>query len=620
MLRTRIYSACAVLVGTALSVGCGDASQFDEQVAGEQTEELSGTDAICDAVSALGSVAIGDDQTGAKFTSDCDKKSGKQLSYLGGEAPSKFSKSVSPLEAKTLFCALKGADDQEASASLSTIVGGFGAKTKVNIYDSDPSTMTLKGQRISTIYAFGVGLKVESQAFGWTFPTEDQASQNVTIKVPIPPFGTYSITDSLPAQTGQYARGTSTAYDWYGDLKVSFPIGPLAAAVGVRLENVPLFQTGARRGYYMSGVNGSLDDTRMSSWDTFYSACTECQAHPTTAGGIILPCNCPTTDELYQHYRPCGSDGCTEDYFADLDDGRVPHENRRGAAGPYWDQDSSEMSDFWQYGRPGSGSRSSSTNIAEGEPFYSIKDKEGDLGKMHPEATTGLDVNFGFNYDAGVADIGFTVNMDSDWRSGVALREYRQPFADVSGRYRVTELGLDAQAAVGVDARVVINLDLPFVGSTNVFDETFTVVSRTTKQSSSKVPSQVIWDDTSSAKVLSYTAKGASASFDSCLTAAPVDGDPVEATSPSEWIDDVREVLPTKLHPCHVTICSKASSTAKPKKTTCKWVDSTKSLSCTTSTDSCTCLDNEAMLCDEDENIVGEQKSLSQSGCFDVPR
>jgi hypothetical protein len=616
MLRNR-FLVGSVLAGAGLLGGCGAA--VDEEEAGrldESSAALTGAQ-ICELIDELASLSLGDTGTGVSATVDasCASKGGSQLSYLGGVAPAKFAKGVSRVEAQTLFCALKGADDATASATSTTGVGKFGVSSKVNVYKSDSTALTLSGQRVATIYAFGVGMPIDNQTFSWSFPSEKQQAQVVAVEQPWPPLGTLTTIDSLPEQTGQYAKAKSNGYGWGIDGNVKFPLGPVTAELNVNFHNGFLFQTGATRAYYMDDINGSFDTKRLSSYSDYVKACNACKAAGSSAP-IPIPCDCPTSDEIRQHFRVCGSDGCTQGFFADLEDGRLPHENLRGAAGPFWDSGSRDIADFWHYGRPGSGASSTAPGsaIAEGEPVYSIADD----GK---NATTALDLSLGFKYDAGPADVGLTVHMDTDFRSGVALREYRQPFADVAAMQRVTEVGLDAQSAFGVDARLVVNVDVPFVGGKKVLDARFEIISRRSKQSSTKLPSKVLWDDlsTGQGKINSYSANGVSASIETCLEAPAVNESAIQAETPQSFVEDLRDEIPNQLFPCNITVCAADSAGATPRKRSCSWNATTRKVVCSAPTTPCACLDTHADLCDAAGNVY-KAKSEGTEGCVEPIR
>jgi hypothetical protein len=606
----------SVLLGSVVTAACGapiDAEQGPEAL-GTSSEELTNTE-ICALIDELGEISLGDDSLSATVTATCEKKVGRQLSYLGGASPAKFSKHVSQTEAKSLFCALKGADDQTAPATWPTGVGTFGTSTKVNIYKSDPAAMTLSGQRVATLYAFGVGLRIDNQTFGWSFPTEAQPSQQVLVRVSNPLGGPITLPSTLPEQTGQYARGTTTFWDWNVKGNVSFPIGPLGVQLDVTFDNSPIFRTAARRGYQMEGITGSLADQRDSSWSQYITACRECQAQQSSGSGVVVPCNCPTSAESTQASRLCGDELCTPEDYESLSDGRVPHENRRGAAYPFWDAGAQNMSDFWHYGRPGEGTRAASNLSAADEPIFSIADPAD-----AKNATTALDINLGFKYDVGIAAVNLSVHMDNDWRSGVALRTYREPWADVSGQERVTEIGLDAEAAVGVNARLVINADLPFVGGVIVLDETFDIIKRTTRQSSDKIPGLVLWDEATdgTGKLITYRAKGQSSTFDSCLQVPAVDEAPIESTTPQDFVNQLSDKVPEQLFPCNVTICAPLPVPGMPlSKRSCTWDKATKSLKCSIVSNSCSCLDNNADLCDAAGNVY-KAKQENNPGCFTV--
>lgn len=77
--------------------------------------------------------------------------------------------------ADALYCALKDMNGAQADGTVSAgPLGKFGMLTHVVVPKYDPVAMQVVGQRLGTLYAFGVGLDIEDQDFVASFPTEEQ--------------------------------------------------------------------------------------------------------------------------------------------------------------------------------------------------------------------------------------------------------------------------------------------------------------------------------------------------------------------------------------------------------------------------------------------------------------
>jgi hypothetical protein len=582
--------ATSLLAGTFASACGGTADEApgtpESPVLGKSLQKLSGAD-ICNAINSLGTIDLG---AAASVTPMCFQWASSNFSYLGSTAPASFAKSMSKVEAQSLYCALKSSDNAKASALSGTTIGTFGVESKVNIYKTNPAAMTLSGQRLATVYAFGVGMTLDNQNFDWQFPTEHQPAQNVLHRVDVPPIW---IEQSLPipAHTGQYAISNTNMYTAGIAAHATFPIGPFVSNLDLSFGNAYAFEAFDGRAYAMGWTGVERENARRASWQNMQNACNTCLAQP-PVGGLKPICNmCPSSTDITQHNRRCNSGGCNDAFYTNLGDGRLPHENRRGASGSFFDSDGYNYGDFWHYGRPGAGANAGM--IAPTEPVHSV-------AANGNAATTALDVSFGLKYDVGVADIGVTVHMDTDFRSGVAVRGYRTPFIDVSGRPRVTEVGVDAQSAFGIDARLVVNVDIPFWGYTNVLDERFDIIPRTSKQSPANVPSRLTWDGSlENAAISTYTVNGAATSTSSCLSVPPVTEAPEQTQNPVDFIKAVKKEIPKKLFPCNIKICtqdSPGSSTTTLRQ--CNWNATTQSVTCTVVGTGCACHATTAALCD----------------------
>lgn len=597
---------------THCALDTGSDIELEEFSAGEVDLALT-PDQICSTVNSIGTISLGTNSGSGGSNSDsgfvtitpkCENDSGSELSYLGSTAPASFSGSVSRVLAQTLYCSLTGSDNATALGTIDTAVGKFGIESKMNVYKRDSKALTLSAQRVGKLYAFGVGLDLENQDFQWNFASEGQPQQSVK--------KTNGQSVTIPAHTGQYAKMATQGHPWRIDASATFPIGPVGMSIGlafgsprVNASNLQFpFDAADTRAYTMVAT-GSSAAVRRASWDTFIAACNDCKSKPPTG----VPCDCPTAAEQAQHDRVCSSSGCTDSFYNNLADGRLPHEGRRGASGPFWDAGKATDSDWWHFGKPGAGAAISYR--AAGEPVFSVKtDASG--------ATTGLDLSVGAKFDVGVADIGLTVHMANDYQNGIAVRQYRVPFGDVNPLVQQTEVGIDASSATGVDARVVLNVDIPFVGTTTMLDETFDIVTRssTFKASKPNIASKVVWDYTGETPTIyKYYKNGVDSSWSSCLSAPTVSEPPIEVRDPKEFVAAIKAAIPTKLYLCNVKMCVKDTVAGAPHVKTCTWNKTTKKLVCTNSTASCSCADNAADLCDASGKVYKPKSVKRPSGC-----
>jgi hypothetical protein len=626
--RTIPLTSIAFLASAACAAACGGV--FDESVPQELDSVLEplSNSAVCNLVLALTSIPLTEFGVPINITTrECrptPTPAPSALSYLGSTTPASFSTSAARLNAQSLYCALKGADGASIDGTAS-LLGTFGARTHFNVYDANPTTLKIKAQRLTTLFAFGLPLTLENQPFDWSFDTENQISQTVAnVRPPTGPGGQPSITTTvIPNHTGQYALASSGGMDWRFAADGSFPIGIGSLKVGVNFfSRHPYFGSNRtsnwfglefddNRAYAMSGIVAYLgrpqETDRRNSWNNYLAACNSCLSG---APGGINTCDCPTAQEVDQHYRQCGLSGCNDAYYRNLTDGRLPHEGRRGASGPFFDRNERGYSDFWHYGKPGPGANIGS--VANGEPVHQLTSEN--------NATSGIDVTVGYSFDVGPANIGFNVHLDAEARSGIALRDYR-PFTDTGPGHRITQLGLDAEGRTRVDAKIKICVDIPFIGNLCPVDETIDLIPLTNSQSFDKLPTRFSWDEgTNGAGVMgSYLVNGVATPVNSCLAVPPVAETPLEAGDPSKFVTDLRNRIEDNVWLCNVQVCTR-TSTGGTQLRKCTWDAATEKLNCFVASTGCSCFDTRADLCDSWGRVhrTTEPDSKVHAGCYPV--
>src|SRR5262249_35985067 len=144
-------------------------------------------------------------------------------------------------------------------------LGRFGMASRIVVSKFDPTQRQVIGQRLGTLYAFGVGFDLEDQDFGASFPTEYVSSGILT-----------------NSTTGYYMDLQSSKTTW--SLGGSGFMPP-----GFNLD-LSFGQTGNFQGLGTNGVaftsadkQGSPDalNVGVDAWDPWVQSCNSCKA----AGG-----------------------------------------------------------------------------------------------------------------------------------------------------------------------------------------------------------------------------------------------------------------------------------------------------------------------------------------------
>jgi len=583
-------------LGAAAQVGCGAPLDAGSDVV-KTSEALSASD-VCSLINTLGSMDLGLPVT---VSAQCPTRQASELTYVGS-TPSIFSavKSSQVAERSALYCALLEANGAFANALISTGFGSFGMLNRFYVPKSDPSKLTLSGERYAALTAFGLSLFLETQDFDWANRTEQQLPLVITRTG-----GTAPFTETLPSAVGFYNSINTTGYPWAIDASANFPIGVINTTISIdfhsmynnilgrNIDNLA-FNGGDARAYAIQPTGTAQDTARRNSFWSHFGQCGVCPAGQ--------PClsPCPTTTDFNQLFRPCvpvgpAFDNCNDAYYATLNDGRVPHTDRIGAAGPGF-YDTGTVNDWWHIGKPGVGARGSA--IQPLEPAYNM------ATHGTTDATTDLQIGLGFSYDAGVASIGLNIGMDAAIRGGAALREHFVG-ADRGPQPVAVDLGIDAEASAAVNAELVVVLDLPFGGNTTVLDETFTLLSRRTAQSATNIASSVSWGLADGDGIQSFNFPlHPTDTVTSCLASPAVNNPPVTITDPGTFVKQLKNQIQTELFPCNIRICGAAPGGGSTGRlTTCSWNAPTKNLTCATTTTPCVCGATGVDLCDARGNV-----------------
>ncbi len=456
-----------------------------------------------------------------------------------------------------LFCALKEADGATADGTISTAVGRFGMSSRIEVPKVDPASRQLVGQRVGTLWAFGVPLDIDNQDFVVSFPTEQTPST------------------TLGRWIGYYMNLRSSTTSW--GLGGSGQVGLFNLALNLGQDGY--FRSLNNNGIAFaspSNVGGSDSSNGANPkflWDSVYAGCDPCRA----SGAFF--CTCPSSGDLTQHNAFAG---WTDDMYRNLGDGKLPYAGPTGGvSGKYVYQDPSL--NWTQLGFTSGGVTSEDPNNS-GRP------------------STHLDFTVKLDY----AIISLGVKLGVGFRSGMELsqgsyfrNEFREHFATV-------KTSLEASSNAFLNVRLVIaNPFRPF-GPDNLLDENFDIFNETRFNGPTEA-SRMEYDFAQGFPFSAYVASAAhgsassnpQGSHDACVAVPPVDRPLSPPGSPQDFLNNVKDAAQEQLFPCHVRMCSLESHGAyRGHVRTCEWNRTTKQLDCVQTQQDCTtCLEQSADLC-----------------------
>jgi hypothetical protein len=144
------------------------ASSEDEPVAALSSElDLSNYHSVAEVICDLVDNIPGGNLVGINIQPPrCTFTNYRDLYYLGSYRRPTVVGPNTPLPSRrpiamadALFCALKDSDGAQADGTIPTGVGKFGISSSIEVAKKDPAARQLVGQRLGTIWAFGVACR-----------------------------------------------------------------------------------------------------------------------------------------------------------------------------------------------------------------------------------------------------------------------------------------------------------------------------------------------------------------------------------------------------------------------------------------------------------------------------
>lgn len=496
------------------------------------------------------------------------------LYYLGSYLPSTHGQSSRRATAMSdaLFCALKDADGAIADGTVHTGVGRFGMLSRIEVPKKDAAARQLVGQRIGTLYAFGVGMDINNQDFVVSFPTEK------TPKLFADPAGA----------TGYYMAVKSSTTSW--GLAGSAVVGLFTLALDFGQDGY--FRSLQNNAFALSSPNnhGRSDPANVAnprfSWNAVYGGCAACRT-----GGASF-CTCPSDADVAQHNAYLN---WTDDMYRNLGDGKLPYVGPTGGvSGRYVYQEPSL--NWTQLGFTSGGQ-------IDGDPDNSKHDS------THLKFTVKLDYE--------IISLGVTLGVG--FRSGMELSQSSYFAHEFGEHYATVKTTLEAQSNAWMNVHLVIRNPFPF-GPDYLIDETFDIFNVSTPNHPTEA-SRIEYDYAQGFPfhVYSSVATGnrpAQAGHDACV-AVPVQDKPLSPPgSPAAFVARVRDAAQDQLFPCHVRMCSvDRQPPTRGHVRKCEWNRATKRLACADTTESCDACQSSADLCDAAGNVYRAKSTVSKVPC-----
>jgi len=527
---------------------------------------------ICDLMNSLpgGNIAgVGIDKPTCSFTNyDNFYYLGsyyRPLTLPGQPAPPPPSQRA-PAMADALFCALKDSAGALADGTFGTPVGRFGIKSRIDVPKFDAAARQVVGQRIGTLYLFGVGMDIEDQDYVVRFPTERTTSTGPILVLP---------------HTGYYMDLQSAATTWR-----------LGGSGTIGLFNLTL--NFGQSGYFGAMNNDAFSATPQTpdnhyddqlSWSHWVSTCSSCRA----AGSLF--CDCPTASDTAAHNQFAS---WSDAQWRNLGDGTLPYWGASGGvAGNFVYRDSSK--NWTMLGR------SSGSGIGAGQP-----DGEPSWDVLKNPSTS-LDFTFALDYEI----ISLSLRLGVDFKSGMDLTQsshYENEFKD---HYADVATSLDAQSGATLDVRLVIRNPFPF-GPDYLVDETFNVLRPTTNNANGHVTAaSIAYDFTNGFPYSTYSTAAtgrqanAQAAHDACVAVPARNNPPTTPGSPEALAQAAANAAQGQMWPCHVKMCNPTGNTLGGTLQTCEWNKTTKKLDCVQTTQPCgVCTAGSADLCLADGTVI----------------
>jgi len=603
-LGTRLLG-CGGFALLALAAGaCSGGGIEGEGAASDSDSDSDGVGVVGSAINKIASVAMAGSNFGVSV--GCGDDDAKSTAYLGSSTKAAWATSNTVAESQALYCAIQATDGHNAVAQIDTPLGKFGMQSRIAVLTADPANLHVTGQRVGQLVAFDQYLDTESQTFDFDSPTEWQSARAVIAKrrdaYPLPAKTYYQ---NIPAQRGQYSVFTTSGHHFNLHADAEFPIaGPFNGTVFLDFQNRTPYDGHNAFAYAMTPQASSSagyvfeqpsEDARRDSFHALQAECKVCRNSIPEGGLDTCGSVCPDSKMFEDHFRTCGTSqgfaACTDDYYSNLTDGRLPYEGNYGASGPY--VDTGVPNNWWHIGSP---KNSQLVANVPGEPVFSLL--SGDSNLSSP--TTHLGFGFGVNASVKIFKIALGLDAAFDFRDGLAIRENQTIDPDSHPAVlNHVQTWIDSEARARINASANVKAHLPWFGDVTLINEQYNIIDKSVRSSSNapRYQSSASWSDGDVSGVTSYKVGGVETDLGSCLNVAPTSKPEIEVGNPSEVAGKIMDKAHSRIVPCDIVICDPTTGTRND----CSWNSTSNSMSCTDSGASCNCTDTHMNMCAVDD-------------------
>jgi hypothetical protein len=470
--------------------------------------------------------------------------------------------------ADALYCALQGADGATADGTFGTAVGTFGVQSRLAVTTKDAPGRHVAAQRLGRLFAFGVGMDLESQDVNATFPIES-AGATVFLR-----------------QAGYYMDLTTSTAAWQMGGGGTIPVVP-PLSLHLQFGQSGNFGGENNDAIAFSPRAGANQPNPDLSWQHLVDGCNACRA-----GGAVF-CDCPSAAETTAHNQTANF---TDAQYRNLSDRVLPYVAQTGGVtGNYVYRDASK--NWFHFGQPDG----------------AITGPQDPVGKGHP--TTNFDLQFGLDYDI----IALILDLGVDYRSGFELVQGSEFENEFKNHYATVGTALDAEGHAKLGAHLIVRNPFPF-GPSVLIDETFSIFENS--HASHTQPSAVRYDYAQGYPFATYAtpagpAGNAEAARMACLAAPPVHNPPVAPQSPQQFVQMAANEAHQQLYPCHVKLCAPQPNVEYyGKERDCEWNRQAQRLDCRDTGVSCRLCQQSVELCDAAGNVY---QPLATARIFPCP-
>jgi hypothetical protein len=581
-------SLVSIGLTTLALVGCGAQPAADEAAPADVAVQQSALDlsnyksvgqVICDIVDNLPGGNIG----GVNITPpSCTFTNYDNLYYFGSITntfvigPGHTNPSQRPAAmADAVFCALKDADGASTDATAHTSLGRFGMASRISVWGKDPAARQVAGQRIGTLYVFGVPLDIDNEDFVAGFPIESFAGGLLSSRT-----------------NGYYMDLQTSTTQWH--MGGSGVLGPFTLSLSFGQNGY--FKSLENNGFAFTSKNNHGGSDPGNAWnpqfsyDSWPASCNSCRA----SGAAF--CDCPSQSDIAQHNKFVN---WSDDQYRNLGDKTLPYFGAiGGVSGKSRYVDTSN--NWTQLGFANGGSQAS-------DPTHSANN--------NGDRSTYLDFSFGLDYSI----ISLDLELGVGFRSGMELTQGSYFANEFKDHYATVGVGLDAESRAKLDAHLVLRNPFPF-GPDVLLDETFDIFNAANTPPTTQA-ARLEYDYANGFPFSTYNTAAtgnrtdAQAAHDACLAVPPAQRAPEQPGNPQSFLQGVTNAAQSNLFPCHVKICTIGGANDGELET-CEWDRTQKKLVCTQTTQPCDCRANSADLCDAAGNVyTADPATRKVSGC-----